>query len=192
MTIRTPFSTNFHLSALTLKSEIQATFYLFYIWWHLVPSDEFESRGLKYPACRQSPHGICHVLQSVAADSFLPLCAGCVHHFTLTLLIAWKVCCGKRPACKSCILDETHSRWGRALQSGPALIKYQLALLPHLISCHIHTLSGLVEEKLKWKWWPCGFIQFAALLQSSVVILWILTWFLWDCTRKKLNLQLDL
>lgn len=113
---------------------------------------------IKYTACWHGPHSICQDLQSVAAEYLLPLCAGCVHHLTLMLLIAWKVCCGKKPACKSCILDETCSRWDWALQSGLALIKYQLALLPYLISCHIHTLSGLVEEKLKWKLWPCSFI----------------------------------
>lgn len=84
-------------------------------------------------------------------EDLLPLCAGSARHFTFMLLIAWKVCCGTEPACKSCILDETCGRWACALQSGQTLIKYQLALLPYLISCHIRTL---LRRKLKGKSTP--------------------------------------
>lgn len=144
---------------------------------------------IKYTACWHSLHSICRDLQSVAPEYLLPLCAGSVYLFTLMLLIAWKVCCGNKPACKSCIFNETCSRWAWALQSGLALIKYQLALLLYLISCHIHTLSGFVEEKLKWKLWPCSLIQFVALLGLNTLILTlrILNWFLLGAHKKKLQ-----
>lgn len=150
------------------------------IWWYIC------ILCIKCTSCWHSPHSICQDLQSVAPEYLLPLWAGSVHHFTLMLRIAWKVCCGKTPACKSCILDETCSRWAWALQSGLALIKYKLVLLPYLISCHIHTLSGLIEEKLKWKLWPCSVVQFTAQLGSSIMVLTlpILTWFLQGMHKK--------
>lgn len=138
------------------------------LFWHFISFSVFrrffQLLCIKYTAHWHSLCSICEDLLSsrILASSVCWLCS--LHHFTLMLCIAWKVCCGKKPACKSCILNETCSRWAWALQSGLALIKYQLALLLYLISCHIHTLSEHVGEKLKWKLWPCSFIQFVARL----------------------------
>lgn len=110
-------------------------------------SDRFGQNEFKCSVWWCNPNPSCQDLVSISAESLLFLYAGSGHHLTLMVLIAWKVCCGKKPTCKSCILDETHSRWAWALQSGLTLIKYQLALLLYLISCHIHTFTGLVEEK---------------------------------------------
>lgn len=57
-------------------------------------------------------------------------------------------------------MDKACSRWAQSFQSGLTLIIYQSALLLYLISCHIHTLSVLVEGVLKWNSWYCRFTHF--------------------------------
>lgn len=71
-----------------------------------------------------------------------------------------EVCYGQEPVCQWWILDKTCSRWAQSFQSGLTLIKYQLALLLYLISCHIHTLSVLAEGVLKWNLWSRSFTHF--------------------------------
>lgn len=73
-------------------------------------------------------------------------------------------------ASKSCILDKTRSRWTRALQPGQTLIKYQLGLLPYLISCHIHTLlrENLRPRSLVWITVPLGLRSVTVAMSSGL------------------------
>lgn len=152
-------------------------------------SDRFGQNEFKCSVWWCNPNPSCQDLVSISAGCLLFLYAGSVHHLTLMVLIAWKVCCGKKPTCKSCILDETHSRWAWALQSGLTLIKYQLALLLYLISCHIHTFTGLVEKKKSLNE-ICGLAASYNLQHRSMQVLWSHT-FLCPFNMEKYNRRLN-